>query len=152
MRGQQMMDFFFTGGNAIDSFYDLKQEFKLFYSVLFLKNMRLLSSQDINRWTGVLWIIVMSLSDVWTLILTAPIHCSGSIDEEVMESYISPNLLWWRNKLIYILDGQRVSKCTFLQRTSIWRTLHVQEKFSILTLNYLNLSQSARIMFTVMHF
>ncbi len=33
-------------------------------------------------WSGVdnLWIIVMFLSDVWTLILTAPIHCSrGSI-------------------------------------------------------------------------
>ncbi|KTF76300.1 hypothetical protein cypCar_00035082, partial [Cyprinus carpio] len=33
-------------------------------------------------WSGVdyLWIIVMSLSAVWTLILTVPIHCRGSID------------------------------------------------------------------------
>ncbi len=31
-----------------------------------------------------LWIIMMSLSDVWTLILTAPIHCNGSIGEQVM--------------------------------------------------------------------
>ncbi len=38
------------------------------------------------------------LSAVWTLILTAPIHV-----------YISPNLFPWRYKLIYILDGLRVS-------------------------------------------
>ncbi len=30
-------------------------------------------SQDVNWWTGVMWIIVMFLSAVWTLILTAPI-------------------------------------------------------------------------------
>ncbi len=37
-------------------------------------------------WSGVdyLWIIVMFLSVVWTLILTAPIHCRGSIGEQVM--------------------------------------------------------------------
>ncbi len=31
-----------------------------------------------------LWIIVMFLSAVWTFILTAPIHCRGSIDDQVM--------------------------------------------------------------------
>ncbi len=38
-------------------------------------------------WGGVnyLWIIVMFLSAVWTLILTAPIHCRGSISEQVMQ-------------------------------------------------------------------
>ncbi len=30
------------------------------------------------------WIIVMFLSAVWTLILTAPIHCRGSTGEQVM--------------------------------------------------------------------
>ncbi len=29
-------------------------------------------------------VIVMFLSDVWTLILTAPIHCSGIFGEQVM--------------------------------------------------------------------
>ncbi len=52
-----------------------------------------LSSQDINWWTGVVWIIMMFLSAVWTLILTAPIHCRISIDEQVMECHISPNLM-----------------------------------------------------------
>ncbi len=49
-------------------------------------------------WSGVdyLWIIVMFLSAVWTLILTAPIHCRGSIAETVMRCYISPNLFPWK--------------------------------------------------------
>ncbi len=56
-------------------------------------------------WSGVYYkIIVMFLSAVWTLILTAPIHCRASIGEQVMECYISPNLmkkqthLQWRSK------------------------------------------------------
>ncbi len=72
----------------------LKLKFLLMMD-LFLTNTQLLSSQDVNWWTGVdcLWIIVMLLSAVWTLILTAPIHCRGSIGEQVMQCYISPNLL-----------------------------------------------------------
>ncbi len=38
------------------------------------------------------WIIVMFWSSVWTLILTAPIHCRASTAEQVMEGCISPNL------------------------------------------------------------
>ncbi len=38
------------------------------------------------------WIIVMFFIGVWTLILTAPIHCRVSIGEQVMECYISPVL------------------------------------------------------------
>ncbi len=51
-------------------------------------------------WSGVdyLWMIVMFLSAVWTLILTAPIHCRGSTGEQVMECYISPNLFWWKKQ------------------------------------------------------
>ncbi len=44
------------------------------------------TGRQLMDWSGVdyLWIIVMFLSAVWTLILTAPIHCWGSIGEEVM--------------------------------------------------------------------
>ncbi len=47
-------------------------------------------SQDVNWWTGVVWIIVMFLSAVWTLILTAPIHCRASIVEQcyILISYL----------------------------------------------------------------
>ncbi len=53
---------------------------------LVLTNTKLVSSQEIN-WSGVdyLWIIVMFLSAVWTLILTAPIHCRASIVETLMQ-------------------------------------------------------------------
>ncbi len=51
---------------------------------------QLLSSPDINWWTGVDYCEV--LSAVWTLILTAPIHCRASISEQVMQCYISANL------------------------------------------------------------
>ncbi len=50
-------------------------------NICFLPNTQLLCSQDINCWTGVVWIIVMLLS---ALILTAPIHCTGSFVEQVM--------------------------------------------------------------------
>ncbi len=42
-------------------------------------------------WRGVdyLWIIVVYLSSVWTLILTAPIHCRGFIGEPVMQNICS---------------------------------------------------------------
>ncbi len=60
--------------------------------VLMMDLFQLLSSQDgLMDWSGVdyLWIIVIFLSAVWTLILTAPIHCRASIDETVMQCWIS---------------------------------------------------------------
>ncbi len=47
-----------------------------------------------------LWIIVMFLSVVWTLILTAPIHCRGSTGEQVMKYYISCIIGIVQNKCI----------------------------------------------------
>ncbi len=67
---------------------------------------------------GLEW-CVMVLSAVMTLILTAPIHCRGSTGEQVMECYISLNLFWWGNKLIYILDVLSVN-IYFIQ---IWHLL-----------------------------
>ncbi len=46
----------------------------------------ILAWNNVTRWTGVvwyLWIIVMFLSAVWILILTAPIHCRASIAEQM---------------------------------------------------------------------
>ncbi len=58
----------------------------------FIINMHLFASQASSWWIGMvldyLWIIVMLLSPVWTLILTAPIHCRASIDETLMNVYI----------------------------------------------------------------
>ncbi len=50
---------------------------------LFLTNKQLFALKENKLWTGVVWIIGMFLSAVWTLILTAPIHCRGSTGEQV---------------------------------------------------------------------
>ncbi len=80
-----------------------------------------------------LWIIVMFLSSVWTLILTAPIHCRASTGEQVIECYISPDH-------IYILDELRVGKffanCHFCMNYS-FNALIIYNIF-ILKLNYVH--------------
>ncbi len=84
VRGQQGMDFLTAGSIIMD--YGQKQWFKVKMPLdLFLTNVQLFALQDINWHTGVVvWIIVVFLSAVWTLILTAPIHCSGSIGKQAI--------------------------------------------------------------------
>ncbi len=72
----------------------------------------------------------MFWSAVWTLILTAPIHCRGSIGQQVMLC-TQPNLFWRRNKLIYILDGlkQSTSSANFnVYLNSLFITIFLWEK------------------------
>ncbi len=61
--------------------------FGYFFYYTFFTNMQLLTLRKVNWWTGVVWISVMFLSAVWALILTAPIHCKGSIGEQVMQNF-----------------------------------------------------------------
>ncbi len=82
-------------------------------------------------WSGVdyLWIIVMFLSAVWTLILTAPIHCRGSIAEQVMQCYISPNLMkkQTHNWLVLVCMFIQTKKKKFLEKLlSILVNTHTQ--------------------------
>ncbi len=66
-------------------------------NITIIHKFHLLSSPDVNWWTGVVWIIVMILS---ALILTAPIHCRASIAEHwcshtfLMKKQTHPNLRW----------------------------------------------------------
>ncbi len=71
---------------------------------------------DINWWTGVVWIIVMFLSAVWTLFLTAPIHCRASIAETLMQRHISTNLMKKQTHpdLLWLEYEHIFSKCNFL--------------------------------------
>ncbi len=70
-----------------------------------LTNKQLFASQDANWWTGVVWItcwllcFFLSLSAVWTLILTAPIHNKGSI--------------WWASVML------NVSKSVLMKKTNL---------------------------------
>ncbi len=87
---------------------------------VFLTNMQVFSSQDSNWWTGVVWIFVMFLSAVWTLILTAPIHCKGFIDEQVMQCYISPNLFWWTLLLLGWPESEDILICGWIMPFRVW--------------------------------
>ncbi len=70
----------------------LKKQFTQKWKMLkCLQTHKHFSSHDINWWSGVVWIIVMFLSGVWILILTAPIHCRGSIGEQVMLHFSNPS-------------------------------------------------------------
>ncbi len=85
-------------------------------------------------WSGVdyLWIIGMFLSAVWTLILTAPIHCRASIGEQVMQCYISPNLmtkqtnlhLGWPENILHLCENVLCSRTMLIGRVylEIWRS------------------------------
>ncbi len=89
---------------------------------------QLLSSPDVNWWTGVVWIIVMFLSAVWTLILTAPIHYRASIAETLIQRHISinlmkqthPNLGWPEGKFYFYFWVNYSSKTN---RNRLQRTL-----------------------------
>ncbi len=51
---------------------------------LILTKAKIFTPRNIHWFTEVVWIIVMFLSAVWTLILTAPIHCRAPIDEQMI--------------------------------------------------------------------
>ncbi len=97
-----------------------------------LTNMQLLASQDINWWTGVVWVIVVFLSAVWTLI-----HCRGSIGEQVMNatflqiSNTHLHLGWVNSKHFWVNYSFKWFLCGFLQITSNvanfteWKSLSV---------------------------
>ncbi len=82
--------------------------------VLMLDLFQLLSSPDV--WTGVVCIIVMFLSSVWTLILTAPIHCRASIAEREIKLHIS---LKTKQKIQYnyrLIIKLKLIKCQNIQQ------------------------------------
>ncbi len=74
--------------------------------VYFVTNMKFVASQDINWWTGVVWIIVMFGLSFWRHPFTA--------EDPLVDKWCNATFLQmrWRNKLIYILDGLRGSKCS----------------------------------------
>ncbi len=84
---------------------------------LFLTNTQIFASQDVNWKTGVVWIIVMFLSAVWTLILPAPIHCRGSIGEQVMKRSLHTEFgMYVCNFFFFRIHHPFLSKCLIWMR------------------------------------
>ncbi len=65
-----------------------KNNIMLKWHNLFFTITQLLASLDVNWWTGVVWKscgLSWCFDQLFELILTAPIHCRGSITEQVMQ-------------------------------------------------------------------
>ncbi len=112
---------FFTGGRVI-------MDYELYgiwvKNILMLDLFHLLSSPDVNWWTGVVWIIVMFLSSVWTLILTAPIHFH-----------------WWDSDAEHVLTLSREIYAPFI--CSLSDLLSSSGKLLILTVKTANIEVKA---------
>ncbi len=130
----------------MDLYFSQKQQFddKTSKWWIFFLQTQLLASHCVNWWTGVVWIIVMFLSAVWTLILTAPIHCRGSIAEQMMECYCdesaaSPLIISTPRPLIAALhqapDGSGCVREEGRWNSQVWRRVmrHTWRKWSLIT-------------------
>ncbi len=82
-----------------------------------LKNTRFLSSQDVNWWTGVVWITCGLLWCFYQLFGLSFWRHPFTEEHPLMSKWCNDTFLqiWWRNKVIYILDDLRMS--TFSERT-----------------------------------
>ncbi len=111
-------------------------------NVLMMDLFELLSSPDVNWWTGVVWIIVMFLSAVWTLILTAPIHCRASIAETLMQWHISPNLMKKQTHLnLGLPEGEDIfSQFSFFGWTIALKIITISLPYLILISLWLDVS------------
>ncbi len=79
---------------------------------LFLTNTQLFTSQDINWWTGVLWITCGLLWCFYQLFGLLFWRHPFTAEDPLVSKWCNATFLqtWWRNKLIYILDCLRLSK------------------------------------------
>ncbi len=89
---------------------------------IYVDSLKFKMLQDINWWTGVVWITC----DV--LISCLDSHSDGTHSLQRIHCWARdeiqnfPNLLLWRNKLIYILNGLKVS--IFSANFSFWAELY----------------------------
>ncbi len=81
-------------------------------NVLMMDLFQLLSSQDVNWWTGVVWITCGLLWCFYQLFGLSFWRHPFTAEHPLLRQWCSDTFLqiWWRNKLIYILDGLRASK------------------------------------------
>ncbi len=74
---------------------------------LMLNLFQLLSSQDVNWWTGVVWITCGLLWCFYQLFGLSFWRHPFTAEHPLLRHWCNDTFLqtWWRNKLIYILDG-----------------------------------------------
>ncbi len=77
---------------------------------LFITNMQLLASQDVNWWSGVVWITCGLLWCFYQLFGLSFWRHPFTAEHPLVRQWCEATFLqiWWSNKLIYILNGLRV--------------------------------------------
>ncbi len=99
----------------MDSYFRQKQWFGVKMD-LFPTNTQLLSSPDVNWWSGVVWIICGLLWCFYQLFGLSFWRHPFTAEHPLVSKWFLK--IWCRNKLIYILDGLRVS--TFSANFHFW--------------------------------
>ncbi len=76
-----------------------------------LTNTQLVAPQDVNWWTGVVWITCGLLWCFYQLFGLSFSRHPFTAEDSLLSKWCNDTFLqiWWGNKLIYILDGLRVS-------------------------------------------
>ncbi len=128
----------------MDSYFCQKQQFEvknILMIDLFHTNTQLLSSQDINWWTGVVWITCGLLWCFYQLFGLSFWRHPFTAEDPLLRQWCCDTFLQicWRNKLIFILDGLRVSNfkqmfifgwtMTLTPKASQWAVLHIHTHF-----------------------
>ncbi len=90
---------------------------------LFFTSTQLLSSPDVNWWTGVVWITCGLLWCFYQLFGLSFWRHPFTAEHPLLRQWCSDTFLqiWWRNKLIYILNGLRVR--TFSVNIYFWGSI-----------------------------
>ncbi len=79
-------------------------------NILMMDLFHLLSSHDVNWWTGVVWITCGLLWCFYQLFGLSFWRHPFTAEHPLLRHWCNATFLqiWWRNKLIYIMDGLRV--------------------------------------------
>ncbi len=103
----------------MDSYLSRMQWFKV-KNILMLDLFQLLSSPDVNWWSGVVWITCGLMWCFYQLFGLSFWWHPFTAEHPLMRHWCRDTFLqtWWRNKLIYIFDGLRVS--TFSANIHFW--------------------------------
>ncbi len=134
-------DYFFTGGSNImdrDSNLSHTQQFEvknILMMYCFLQT-QLLASQFINWWTGVVWITCGLLWCFYQLFGLSFWRHPFTAEDPLLRQWCNATFLqiWWRNKLIYISDGLKVSTFSAIFHFCVNYPFKVRHLFEPLTI------------------